>query len=54
MANFMAAIEKVGRSAQGQSQSTLPATMDDGETRCPVFCIAEIPTTVSQIIKSSL
>ena len=48
MANFKAAIERAGRNGQGQLQSTPPGTMGDGETRCPVFCTADIPATVSQ------
>ena len=48
MANFKAAIERTDRNAQGQLRSTPPATMGDGETRCPVFCTADIPATVSQ------
>jgi hypothetical protein len=30
------------------SKLSPPATMDDGSNRCPVFCTAAIPTTVSQ------
>lgn len=48
MANVKAAIERAGRNTQEQLRSTPSATMGDGETRCPVFCTADIPATVSQ------
>ncbi|KAF8187789.1 hypothetical protein BJ912DRAFT_969671 [Pholiota molesta] len=50
LANFKAALAKANRNAQGQSQPTSPATMDDGETRCPVFCTADIPTTTLDLL----
>jgi hypothetical protein len=46
MAHFKAAIERAGRNAPGQLRST--PTMGDGQTRCAVFCTADIPATVSQ------